>query len=410
MPVPQPLAEAGRAGADLPGASTLITNIGALVTNDATRGTGPLGLITDAALVIDGTDVAWVGPRAEAPTTDRSFDAQGRAAIPGFVDSHSHLVFAGDRTAEFNARMSGRAYSAGGIRTTVEATRAAPDSALHATAGRHVSEALRQGTTTVEIKSGYGLTVEHEARSLAVAAAHTDEVTFLGAHVVPAEFAEDPAGYVDLVTGPMLDACAPHARWADVFCEQGAFDADQARAILEAASARGLLPRMHANQLSHGPGVQLAVELGAASADHCTHLTDSDVDALAHGDTVATLLPGAEFSTRATYPDARRLLDAGATVALSPDCNPGSSFTSSMAFCVALAVREMGMTPDEALWSATAGGARALRRDDVGTLSPGARADLVLLDAPSHVHLAYRPGVPLVSAVWRAGRCVVRPT
>ncbi|MGW6159234.1 imidazolonepropionase [Streptomyces sp. NPDC055144] len=410
MPVPQPLAEAGRAGADLSGASTLITNIGALVTNDATRGTGPLGLITDAALVIDGTDVAWVGPRADAPATDRSFDAQGRAAIPGFVDSHSHLVFAGDRTAEFNARMSGRVYSAGGIRTTVEATRAAPDSALHATAGRHVSEALRQGTTTVEIKSGYGLTVEHEARSLAVAAAHTDEVTFLGAHVVPAEFAEDPAGYVDLVTGPMLDACAPHARWADVFCEQGAFDADQARAILKAASARGLLPRMHANQLSHGPGVQLAVELGAASADHCTHLTDSDVDALAHGDTVATLLPGAEFSTRATYPDARRLLDAGATVALSPDCNPGSSFTSSMAFCIALAVREMGMTPDEALWSATAGGARALRRDDVGTLSPGARADLVLLDAPSHVHLAYRPGVPLVSAVWRAGRCVVRPT
>lgn len=410
MPVPQPLAEARRAGADLPGASMLITNIGALVTNDATRGTGPLGLIADAALVIDGTDVAWVGPRAEAPATDRSFDAQGRAAIPGFVDSHSHLIFADARTAEFNARMSGRAYSAGGIRTTVEATRAAPDSALHATAGRHVSEALRQGTTTVEIKSGYGLTVEHEARSLAVAAAHTDEVTFLGAHVVPAEFAEDPAGYVDLVTGPMLDACAPHARWADVFCEQGAFDADQARAILKAASARGLLPRMHANQLSHGPGVQLAVELGAASADHCTHLTDSDVDALAHGDTVATLLPGAEFSTRATYPDARRLLDAGATVALSPDCNPGSSFTSSMAFCVALAVREMGMTPDEALWSATAGGARALRRDDVGTLSPGVRADLVLLDAPSHVHLAYRPGVPLVSAVWRAGRCVVRPT
>ncbi|MFB7715178.1 imidazolonepropionase [Streptomyces sp. NPDC056105] len=408
MPVPQPLAEAGRAGAELPGPSTLITNIGALVTNDATCGTGPLGLITDAALVVDGTDVAWVGPRSEAPAADRSFDAQGRAAIPGFVDSHSHLVFAGDRTAEFNARMSGHSYSAGGIRTTVEATRAASDGALHATAGRHVSEALRQGTTTVEIKSGYGLTVAHEARSLAVAAAHTDEVTFLGAHVVPAEFAEDPAGYVDLVTGPMLDACTPHARWADVFCEQGAFDADQARAILKAASARGLLPRMHANQLGHGPGVQLAVELGAASADHCTHLTDSDVDALAHGDTVATLLPGAEFSTRATYPDARRLLDAGATVALSPDCNPGSSFTSSMAFCIALAVREMGMTPDEALWSATAGGARALRRDDVGTLSPGARADLVLLDAPSHVHLAYRPGVPLVSAVWRAGRCVVR--
>ncbi|MBL1119897.1 imidazolonepropionase [Streptomyces sp. 110] len=383
--------------------TTAITDIATLVTNDPSLGEGPLGLIRDAAVVIDGDRIAWVGESSKAPATDNRVDAGGRAAIPGFVDSHSHLVFAGDRTEEFNARMSGRPYSAGGIRTTVAATRAASNNVLHANVGRYVAEARRQGTTTVEIKSGYGLTSQDEARALTIAAAHTDEVTFLGAHIVAPEFADDPAGYVDLVTGPMLDACAPHARWIDVFCEQGAFDGDQARAVLTAGKERGLIPRVHANQLSYGPGVRLAVELGAASADHCTHLTEQDVDALAQGETVATLLPGAEFSTRSTYPDARRLLDAGVTVALSPDCNPGSSFTSSMPFCVALAVREMGMTPDEAVWAATAGGARALRRTDVGRVSPGARADLALLDAPSHVHLAYRPGVPLVSAVWHGG-------
>ncbi|MGR3934425.1 imidazolonepropionase [Streptomyces sp. BRA346] len=386
--------------------TTALVHISSLVTNDPSLGEGPLGLIQDAAVVIDGDRIAWVGETSKAPTTDNRVDAAGRAAIPGFVDSHSHLVFAGDRTEEFNARMSGRAYSAGGIRTTVAATRAASNNVLNANVARYVVEALHQGTTTLEIKSGYGLTSEDEARALSIAAAHTDEVTFLGAHIVAPEFADDPAAYVDLVTGPMLDMCAPHARWVDVFCERGAFDGDQARAVLTAGKERGLIPRVHANQLSYGPGVQLAVELDAASADHCTHLTDADVDALAQGDTVATLLPGAEFSTRSTYPDARRLLDAGATVALSPDCNPGSSFTSSMPFCIALAVRDMGMTPDEAVWAATAGGARALRRDDVGRIAPGARADLALLDAPSHVHLAYRPGVPLVSAVWRAGTLV----
>ncbi|WP_406348475.1 imidazolonepropionase [Streptomyces sp. NBC_00144] len=384
--------------------TTLVTNIGSLVTNDPSLGAGLLGLLRDAAVLIEGTDIAWVGPAGTAPAADRRVDAEGRAVIPGFVDSHNHLIFAGDRTEEFNARMSGRSYTAGGIRTTVAATREASDDALSANLARYLTEALRQGTTTLETKSGYGLTPEQEARALRVAREHTDEVTFLGAHIVAPEYADDPAGYVDLVTGPMLDACAPYARWIDVFCEKGAFDGDQARAILTAGLAKGLLPRVHANQLSYGPGVQLAVELGAASADHCTHLTDADVDALAHGTTVATLLPGCEFSTRATYPDARRLLDAGATVALSTDCNPGSSFTSSMPFCIAIAVREMGMTPDEALWAATAGGARALRRDDIGRLAPGARADLALLDAPSHVHLAYRPGVPLVSAVWQAGR------
>ncbi|WP_406292891.1 imidazolonepropionase [Streptomyces sp. NBC_00624] len=384
--------------------TTAITNIASLVTNDPSLGdNSPLGLILDAAVVIEGDRVVWTGESSKAPATDNAVDASGRAVIPGFVDSHSHLLFAGDRTQEFNARMSGRRYTAGGIRTTVAATRAATDDELSANVVRYLTEALRQGTTTFETKSGYGLTVEDEARALRIAARHTDEVTYLGAHVVSPDYADDPAGYVDLVTGPMLDACAPYARWVDVFCEKGAFDGDQARAILTAGMAKGLHPRVHANQLSYGPGVQLAVELDAASADHCTHLTDADVDALAQGNTVATLLPGAEFSTRADWPDARRILDAGVTVALSTDCNPGSSFTSSMPFCVALAVRDMGMTPDEALWSATAGGAAALRRTDIGRIAPGARADLVLLDAPSHVHLAYRPGVPLVQAVWRRG-------
>lgn len=388
------------------GTTTAITHISSLVTNDPSLGEGPLGLIQDAAVVIDGDRIAWVGASRKAPATDSHIDAAGQAVIPGFVDSHSHLVFAGDRTAEFSARMSGQRYTAGGIRTTVAATRAATDDELEANLLRYLREAARQGTTTLETKSGYGLTPHDEARSLRIAVAHTPETTFLGAHIVAPEFADDPAGYVDLVTGPMLDACAPHARWVDVFCERGAFDRDQAHAILSAGQQRGLTPRVHANQLSHGPGVQLAVELDAASADHCTHLTDEDVDALVNSDTVATLLPGAEFSTRAEWPDARRLLDAGATVALSTDCNPGSSFTSSMPFCIALAVRDMGMTPDEAVWSATAGGARALRRTDVGYLRPGARADLALLDAPSPVHLAYRPGVPLVTAVWRGGQRV----
>ncbi|MFI1958887.1 imidazolonepropionase [Streptomyces althioticus] len=384
--------------------ATVITNIATLVTNDPSlRESDPLGPVRDAAVVIEGDRVVWTGESSKAPATDNRVDAGGRAVLPGFVDSHSHLVFAGDRTEEFNARMSGRPYSAGGIRTTVAATRAASEEELEANLTRHLTEALRQGTTTFETKSGYGLTVEDEARALRLAARHTDEVTYLGAHILAPEYADDPAGYVALVTGDMLNACAPHARWIDVFCEKGAFDGDQARAILTAGKARGLHPRIHANQLSYGPGVQLAVELDAASADHCTHLTDADVDALANSSTVATLLPGAEFSTRAAWPDARRLLDAGATVALSTDCNPGSSFTSSVPFCVALAVRDMGMTPDEAVWAATAGGAAALRRTDVGRLVPGAYADLMLLDAPSHVHLAYRPGVPLVTGVWRRG-------
>ena len=385
--------------------AVLITHIGELVTNDPARD-GLLGILVDAALVVDGGKVAWVGPAADAPAADSAYDAAGRAVLPGFVDSHSHLVFAGDRSQEFAARMAGESYAAGGIRTTVAATRAATDEQLTAHVARHVAEMRRQGTTTVEIKSGYGLTVLDEARSLAVARQFTDETTFLGAHVVPTEYADDPAGYVELVTGPMLEAAAPHARWVDAFCETGAFDADQARAVLAAGAAAGLAGRLHANQLGPGPGVRLAAELGLAAVDHCTYLEDADVDALRDSGTIATLLPGVEFSTRQPYPDARRLLDAGVRVALASDCNPGSSYTSSVPLCIALAVREMGMTPAEAVHAATYVGALALDRDDVGVLAPGKRADFFVIDAPSHVHLAYRPGVPLVAGTWIGGRLV----
>jgi imidazolonepropionase len=379
--------------------STLVTGIAELVTHDPA-----VGVVAGAALVVDGGQVAWVGSAAGAPQADRRIDLGGRAVIPGFVDSHAHLVFAGDRAAEFEARMSGVPYDGGGIASTVTATRAATDDELRARLRALVAEMRGQGTTTVEIKSGYGLTVADEARSLRLAAEVTPETTFLGAHVVPPGVPRED--YLALVTGPMLAACAPHARWVDVFCEPAsphAFDGDEARGVLTAGRDAGLGLRVHANQLSAGPGVRLAVELGAASADHCTHLSPEDVAALADGTTVATLLPGVEFSTRSPYPDARRLLDAGVTVALATDCNPGSCFTSSMAFCIALAVREMRMTPAEALWSATAGGAAALRRTDVGHLGVGARADLAVLDAPSYRHLAYRPGVPLVHALELAG-------
>jgi imidazolonepropionase len=389
--------------------ATLLKGIGLLITNDVAQGhvgEDRLSALESAALVIEDDRVGWTGPEEAAPAADHVVDVEGRCVVPGFVDSHAHLVFAGDRAQEFAARMAGTRYEAGGIRTTVEATRAVDDQQLANNVRRLAGELLGQGVTTFECKSGYGLTVDDEARALAIATSFTSETTFLGAHVVPPEYAGRVDDYVDLVRGPMLRACAPQARWIDVFCERGAFDADQARIILQAGADAGLVPRVHANQLGPGAAVQLAVELDAASADHCTHLNDDDIAALAASRTVATLLPAAEFSTRSAYPDARRLLDAGATVALATDCNPGTSYTTSMPFCIALAVREMHMTPAEALWSATAGGARALRRDDIGRLAAGARADLVVLDAPSYVHLAYRPGVPLVSQVWQGGRLV----
>jgi imidazolonepropionase len=398
------------------GASLLLDRIGELVTCDPTvpadRRAEPdlaaLRILRDAALVVAGDRIAWIGPAAAAPAADTRLDCAGRAVLPGFVDSHAHLVFAGERPDEFAARMAGRRYRAGGIRTTVAATRAADDEDLRATIGRLVGELLRSGTTTFEVKSGYGLTVADEERSCRLAAEVTDEVTFLGGHVVPEEYAGDRASYLDLVTGPMLAACAPHARWADVFVERGAFDAVEAHVLLERAARAGLGLRVHANQLGPGPGAALAATHGAASADHCTHLSDTDVRALAESGTVATLLPAAELGTRSPFPDARRLLRAGATVALATDCNPGTSYTTSMPLCIALAVSQMRMTPAEAVLAATAGGAAALRRSDVGRLAVGGPADLVLLDAPSHVHLAYRPGVDLVAGVWRAGARVPR--
>ncbi len=375
--------------------STAITHVGELVTWEPDR-----PVRHDAALVIVDGRVAWVGDAADVPPADEAIDAGGGTVIPGFVDSHTHLVFAGDRAAEFAARMAGQRYEAGGIRTTVAATRAAGEVTLQNLARARMAELRAQGTTTVEIKSGYGLDVDTEESLLWVASQLTPETTFLGAHVVPEGWTADD--YVELVIGEMLTRCAPYAKWVDVFCETGAFDADQARTVLTAGVAAGLAPRIHANQLGHGPGVQLACELGAAAADHCTYLSDADVAALAETGVVAGLLPGVEFSTRHPYPDARRLLDAGVRIAIATDCNPGTSYTSSMPFCIALAVREMGLTPTEALHAATAGGAASLRREDVGHLRPGARADLVILDAPSHLHLAYRPGVPLVRRVLTA--------
>lgn len=386
--------------------SVAITNIGRLISNDQAVGAGLLGELRDAAIVIEDGRVAWVGANTDAPAADSSIDAAGRAVLPGFVDSHAHLMFAGDRADEFAARMAGQKYAAGGIRSTVAATRAASDTELEARMLSLVAEMRASGITTFETKSGYGLTVADEARALAIAARHTTETTYLGAHVVPAEYAEHGTmcadDYVELVKNEMLAATAPHAKWVDVFCDRGAFDADQAREILLAGKAAGLAPRIHANQLQQGAGIQLAVELDCASADHCTHFDDADLAALAGSNTVATLLPGAEFSTRAEYPDARRLWDAGVTVALATDCNPGSSYTTSIPFCIAVAVRDMHFTPEQAIWSATMGGAKALRRADVGHLGIGARADLVMLDTDSPIHLAYRPGVNLIHSVHTA--------
>jgi imidazolonepropionase len=376
-----------------------IDNIGLLVTNDEA-----LGERRDAALVLDDDRVVGVEPAGAQ--ADRRIDAGGRCVIPGFVDSHTHLVFAGDRADEFAARMAGQRYSAGGIRVTTDATRAASADELAALTERRRREGFRAGITHVEIKSGYGLETESEQRSCEVAARFTDDVTFLGAHVVPAEYERRADDYVDLVCGAMLAACAPHSKWIDVFCEDGAFDAEQARAVLDAGKQAGLGMRVHANQLGEGPGVQLAVDMGAASADHCTYLSHKDIEALAGSDTVATFLPATDFSTREQYPDARRAIDAGVSVALATNTNPGSSYTTSMSFCIALAVRDMRMTAEEALRAATLGGAKALRRTDIGHLAPGARADITILDAPSYTHLVYRPGVPLIAATIAAGELV----
>jgi imidazolonepropionase len=381
--------------------SLSIENIGLLVTNDPSLGEGPLGLVRGASLVFEGDRVVAVERQGAA--ADRSFDAAGRCVIPGFVDSHTHLVFAGDRAEEFAARMAGTPYEASGIRVTTEATRAATDDQLRALAAHRRAEALRGGITHLEIKSGYGLDVDSERRLCEIAAELTDDVTFLGAHAVPPEYEGRADDYVELVCGEMLAACAPPARWIDVFCERGAFDEEQSETVLAAGASAGLGLRVHGNQLGPGPGIRLAVEMGAASVDHCTYFDDTDIESLAASETVATFLPATDFSTRQPYPDARRMIDAGARVAIATNTNPGSSNTTSMSFCIALAVREMGMTIEEAVGAATLGGAGALRRDDLGFLARGARADAIILDATSYIDLVYRPGVPLVDAVILAG-------
>lgn len=416
----------------------IITNISELVTNNPAPNATPadphsdfLGVITDATLVLEDGKVAWAGPTSDLETghpqaaevvatqapqapseveeegaNHRVIDAAGRAVIPGFVDSHNHTVFAGDRSEEFAARMAGESYSAGGIATTVKATRAASDDELEANLVRLMRQAQHSGTTTFEVKSGYGLDVESELKALELAARHTDEVTLMAAHVVPAEFKDDPDAYVDLVINEMIPKATTHAKWIDVFCEKGAFTEEQTARIVQAGIEHGLRPRLHANQLTDGGALQLAAKYKCASADHATFASDADLAADAESGTVLTLLPSIEFSTRQPYPDARRYFEAGVTVAIASDCNPGSGFSSSIPFCLAIAVRDMRFTVDQALWAATEGGAKALEREDVGHLRPGARADFSILDAPSYRYLVYRPGVQQIGSVFCEGELI----
>ena len=369
--------------------STLISNIGELVTNSDKK----LGLINNAALVIENGKVVWVGATSKAPGADSRIDAEGGCVTPGFVDSHTHLVFSGDRSKDYEARMSGASYATGGINTTVAATRAASDDELRSNLKQRLNLMRESGITTVEIKSGYGLDIETEARILKIAREFTTETTFLGAHVVPKEFAERRGEYIDLVKGKMLDACAPNSKWIDVFCDQGAFTVDEAREIINAGIAKGLKGRIHGNQLGDTGGAELAAELGLASVDHCTYISNSTIERLAAQKVVATLLPGAEFFTRSPYPNARRFLDAGVEIALATDCNPGSSYLTSMPIAISIAIREMNLNPMEALYAATRGGATALQREDLGHLSIGATANLVIWGAPSYLHIPYRMGV-----------------
>lgn len=394
--------------------TTLITNLTEVFTADAAH-----TVIKDAAILLEDEKIAWIGSAAQAPAAGRVIDAGYRAALPGWVDSHSHLVFAGDRSAEFVARMAGQDYAAGGIAVTTAATRAASDYDLTRLLMGRAAEALAGGTTYLETKTGYGLDVEEEARHARIASTVVDQVTFLGAHLVPAGM--DAQEYTDLVCGEMLERVRPYVQFADVFCERGAFNEAQSRQVLTAARDAGLGLRVHGNQLGPGPGTQLAVEFGAASVDHVNYLDDADVTALAGSwkswdpatrtgaaGTVATCLPACDLSTRQPLAPGRELIDAGVQIALASNCNPGTSYTSSMAFCVATAVLQMRLTIEEAITAATYGGALALGVQDlVGSLEVGKRADIQLLNAPAVAHLAYRPGMNLSGPVFRAGALVV---
>ncbi|MCT1585522.1 imidazolonepropionase [Corynebacterium sanguinis] len=390
--------------------ATLFTGISELRTVSA------LGTITNAALVARDGVIEWVGPADQAPPAEETVDLGGRAVLPGWVDSHTHMVFDGNRADEFEARMAGKSYAAGGIAVTMEATRTASAARLDALVAERVAAGHAGGTTSFETKTGYGLDVTSEAEAAKVAARHVGDVTFLGAHLVPP--GADPETYVDEVTGPMLTAVRDHVQWIDVFCERGAFTEAQSRRVLEAGRAAGLGLRVHGNQLGEGPGVRLAVELGAASVDHVNHLTESDIELLAGSETVATVLPACDLSTREKLAPARTLIDAGATVAIASNLNPGTSYTSAMNFCVTTAVLQQHLSLDEAIAAATTGGAKALRRHDVGegkdpqgrpakgTLVPGAAADLHVLDTASAIDLAYRPGMPLTWQTWVGGELV----
>ncbi len=402
----------------------LLRGIGELVTNDR-GGAGLLGIVHEAAVAICGGKVAWAGPLEALP--DEYFDlpdldCAGRAVLPGFVDSHTHLVFAGERSGEFESRLKGESYESileagGGIRSTVRATRRAVQESAAAglleSAQRRAERMLAHGTTTVEVKSGYGLDVPTELRMLEAATAlgkmvSIDTVTtVLAAHVVPPEYADDRDGYVRHVEEEMLPVLAPLARYCDVFCDRGAFTVPEARRILAAGKRQGLKPKVHAEQLAATGAAVLAAEVGAVSADHLDHIDAEGASALAAAGTVATLLPGASFSMRSPQAPARLLWDAGVTVAVATDCNPGTSYVESMQFVIAVAALEMGLSPAEAVWAATRGGAYALEEPRKGWIGKGTLADMVILDAPSHVHIPYRPGANLVWKVIKGGVVVV---
>lgn len=386
-----------------------LTGIGHLTTHDSEP-------VADAVVKVEHGSVVYAGPGADAPDQGPfpRVDCEGRAVLPGFVDSHTHLVFGGDRAAEFSMKMAGATYadlaeSGGGILSTVAATRNTAEADLFEAAANRVERMIAAGTTTVEIKSGYGLDLDTElvllrvARKIGTELPVSVKTTFLGAHALPPEFRSDRAGYVDLVIEEMLPAAAPLADYCDVFVEKGAFSVDEARRIFAAAEGLGMGARVHADQLTHSGGAALAAEIGAVSSDHLDHVTEEDATALADAGVVAVLVPGASYIMRSPQAPGPMLIEHGLTIALATDCNPGTSNVESMPFVIALACLEMGLIPEEAVWAATRGGAQALRLEDRGQVTPGALADLAILEAPSYTHLPYRPGTDLVWKVVKGG-------
>jgi imidazolonepropionase len=404
----------------------LLTGIGQLVTADPGLGVGPLGVVERAAVAAADGTVVFAGPEASLPERSLApgcerMDAGGRAVVPGFVDAHTHLVFAGDRADEFAARLRGFGYeqalaAGGGIHRTVRETRAASGAELErATADRLVQAGI-SGTTTIEVKSGYGLTVDDERRSLEVVArlaARTpiDVVpTFLGAHLIPAEFADDRKAYIDLLEQEMLPACAPLAEFVDAFCDRGALTVAESRRVLAAGRRHGLKAKIHANELGPTGGAWLAAEQGCVSADHLLFLDHAEAAALASAGTVAVLLPGTSFLLRTgNVAPIRVLRETGVTLALGTDCNPGTCYCESMQLVIALACVHGGLTPEEALLAATSGAARAVgRADSAGRLTPGSACDLVVLHGRSYLDLAYHLGVNLAQVVVKRGQVVAR--